>query len=87
MIQDNKATRVHWIEEAELDARPELVKTLSVAPPRGTGRIRLLEIPDVDLQPCGGTHVRQLAEIGRVRVSKIEKKSRMNRRISIVFDD
>jgi misacylated tRNA(Ala) deacylase len=86
LIARDLATEVTWIDEAELDARPELVKTLSVAPPRGTGRVRLLSVPGVDLQPCGGTHVARLGEIGRVRVSKIEKKSRLNRRIQVVFD-
>lgn len=87
LIAADTATAVQWITDAELDARPELVKTLSVAPPRGAGRIRLLSIPGVDLQPCGGTHVARLGEIGRVRVSKIEKKSRLNRRIAIVLED
>jgi misacylated tRNA(Ala) deacylase len=86
LIERDLATEVMWIDEAELDARPELVKTLSVAPPRGSGRVRLLSVPGVDLQPCGGTHVARLGEIGRVRVSKIEKKSRLNRRIQVVFD-
>ncbi|CUH39066.1 Alanine--tRNA ligase [Jannaschia seosinensis] len=78
-----------WITEAELDANPELVKTLAVQPPRGAGRIRLVRIGDrdvpVDLQPCGGTHVRSTAEIGPVRVGKIENKGRSNRRISLTF--
>ncbi|MEM7642881.1 MAG: alanyl-tRNA editing protein [Pseudomonadota bacterium] len=79
-----------WIDEAELDANPGLVKTLSVQPPRGAGRIRLVRIGTadrlVDLQPCGGTHVRSTAEIGRARVGKIENKGRSNRRISITLD-
>ena len=75
-----------WITEAELDAQPDLVKTLSAQPPRGEGDIRLIRIGDIDLQPCGGTHVATTSEIGRVRVAKIEKKSRHNRRVSIVFD-
>lgn len=87
LIGRNTATAVQWISDAELDARPDLVKTLSVAPPRGAGEVRLLSIPGVDLQPCGGTHVARLGEIGRVRVSKIEKKSRLNRRIAIVLED
>lgn len=87
LIAADTATAVQWITDAELDARPELVRTLSVAPPRGAGRVRLLSIPGVDLQPCGGTHVARLGEIGRVRVSKIEKKSRLNRRIAIVLED
>lgn len=78
-----------WIDEAELDARPELVKTLSVQPPRGAGRIRLVRIgPEdapIDLQPCGGTHVARTGEIGRVRVAKIENKGRQNRRVSLTL--
>lgn len=87
LIAADTATAVQWISDAELSARPDLVKTLSVAPPRGAGRVRLLSIPGVDLQPCGGTHVARLGEIGRVRVSKVEKKSRQNRRIAIVLED
>jgi misacylated tRNA(Ala) deacylase len=62
------ATETVWITDEELDARPELVKTMSVQPPRGSGRVRLLRIPGVDLQPCGGTHVRNIGEIGGIRV-------------------
>lgn len=77
-----------WISDAELDAQPELVRTMSVQPPRNAGgTIRLVEFDGVDLQPCGGTHVASTSEIGRVRVSKIEKKGKQNRRINIVFDD
>ncbi|TCH97092.1 alanyl-tRNA editing protein [Roseococcus sp. SYP-B2431] len=78
-----------WISEAELDANPGLVRTLSVQPPRGSGRIRLVRIgteaAQVDLQPCGGTHVKSTAEIGRVEVAKMENKGRQNRRISLVL--
>jgi len=74
-----------WIEEDELEARPELLRTLSVRPPRGARRIRLLEIPGLDLQPCGGTHVRGTGEIGPVRIAKIEKKGRRNRRVYLEF--
>jgi misacylated tRNA(Ala) deacylase len=70
-----------WITDEELEAKPELVRTMSVKPPRGTGRVRLMEIAGVDLQPCGGTHVRNTAEIGPVAVTKIENKGRQNRRI------
>ena len=74
-----------WITDAELDANPALVKTMSVQPPRGSGQIRLVRIGvganTADLQPCGGTHVRNTAEIGRVRIGKIEKKGRQNRRV------
>lgn len=87
LIAADYPVTAEWITEAELDARPELVKTLSVQPPRGAGHVRLVRIGDVDLQPCGGTHVASTAEIGRVRVAKIEKKSRHNRRVSVVFDD
>lgn len=87
LIARDTATAAEWISDAELDARPDLVKTLSVAPPRGAGRVRLLAIPDIDLQPCGGTHVARIGEIGRVRVTKIEKKSRMNRRIAVELED
>lgn len=79
-----------WITEAELDAQPDLVKTMSVQPPRGAGRIRLIRIGEgaaqVDLQPCGGTHVARTAEIGPVRLGKIEKKGRQNRRVSLHLD-
>ncbi|WP_300030452.1 alanyl-tRNA editing protein [uncultured Roseobacter sp.] len=93
-INDLIATdaRVHeeWITEEELDAQPDLVKTLTVKPPRGSGRIRLIRIGDeatpIDLQPCGGTHVARLGEIGRVRLGKTEKKGRMNRRIYLHLD-
>lgn len=75
-----------WITDAELDANPGLVKTMSVKPPRGAGRVRLIEIAGIDLQPCGGTHVRRTGEIGRVLVTDIEKKGRQNRRVRIALD-
>jgi misacylated tRNA(Ala) deacylase len=74
-----------WITDAELDANPGLVKTMSVQPPRGSGRIRLVEIAGIDLQPCGGTHVRQTSEIGRVEVYQVEKKGKLNRRVRVRF--
>ncbi len=80
-----------WITDAELDANPALVKTMSVQPPRGAGRVRLIRIgqgeDQVDLQPCGGTHVARTGEIGRVRLGKIEKKGRQNRRVYLHLDD
>lgn len=76
-----------WISEEELDANPELVRTMSVQPPRGKGEIRLLEIGNVDLQPCGGTHLRSTGEVGAVRIGKVEKKGRQNRRVNIHLDD
>lgn len=87
LVESDITVSARWVDEAELDARPELVRTMSVQPPRGGGRIRLLEIDGVDLQPCGGTHVQRTGEIGRVRVKKIEKKGKHNRRVNIVFDD
>ncbi len=75
-----------WISDEELDAQPELVRAMSVQPPKGAGKVRLLEIEGIDLQPCGGTHLRSTAEVGNVRVGKVEKKGRHNRRVSIVLD-
>ena len=77
--------RHRWISEAELDANPGLVRSMSVQPPRGLGRVRVLEIDGVDLQPCGGTHVANTADIGAVVVTKIEKKSAMTRRVVLGF--
>jgi misacylated tRNA(Ala) deacylase len=74
-----------WITDEELAAQPELVRTMSVKPPSGTGRVRLMEISGVDLQPCGGTHIRNTAEIGSVIVAKIENKGRQNRRVILAF--
>ncbi|MFZ1470674.1 MAG: alanyl-tRNA editing protein [Paracoccaceae bacterium] len=80
-----------WITDAQLQANPGLVKTMSVRPPMGQGRVRLVRIGDgaqqIDLQPCGGTHVARTAEIGRVEIGKIENKGRQNRRISITLAD
>jgi len=80
-----------WISGAELEARPELVKTMSVQPPRGAGQIRLVRIgaPEepLDLQPCGGTHVARTGEIGALRLGKIEKKGRMNRRLYLHLEE
>lgn len=86
LIANDHELRTRWITDAELDARPELVRTLSVQPPRGAGRVRLLEIVDVDLQPCGGTHVRSTAEVGAMRIGKVENKGRHNRRINVHLD-
>ena len=86
-IAEDHAISAHWIDEAELERRPELVRTMSVQPPRGQGRIRLVEIDGLDLQACGGTHVRSTREIGRVHIAKIEKKGRQNRRVQVVFDE
>jgi misacylated tRNA(Ala) deacylase len=72
-----------WVSDAELVARPELVKTMSVAPPRGAGRVRLLEIRGVDLQACGGTHVKNTAEVGSVRVARIRSEGKRNKRVTL----
>ena len=74
-----------WITDAELLANPGLVKTLSVMPPLGQGRVRLVRIGQIDLQPCGGTHVARTGEIGRIEIGKIEKKGRQNRRVTIAL--
>jgi misacylated tRNA(Ala) deacylase len=78
-------TETVWITDAELDARPDLVKTMSVQPPRGAGRVRLLRIPGVDLQPCGGTHVRNIGEIGAIRVLRIRSEGKRNKRVEIAL--
>jgi misacylated tRNA(Ala) deacylase len=74
-----------WISDAELDAQPELVKTMSVQPPRGSGRVRLLRIPEIDLQPCGGTHVRNIGEIKAITVTKIRNEGKRNKRVEIAL--
>ena len=85
LIASGAATETAWITDAELDAQPELVKTMSVQPPRGVGRVRLLRIPGIDLQPCGGTHVANIGEIGAIRVVKIRSEGRHNKRVEIVL--
>jgi misacylated tRNA(Ala) deacylase len=86
-IAEDRPIRFMWIDADEFDARPELVKTMSVRPPATSGRIRLVEIAGVDLQACGGTHVRSTGEIGALHVGKIENKGRQNRRISLTLLD
>ncbi len=85
LIAQGAATETVWITDAQLDAQPELVKTMSVQPPRGAGRVRLLRIPGIDLQPCGGTHVADIAEIAGIRVLKIRSEGRRNRRVEIAL--
>ena len=85
LIAQAVETETVWINDAELDARPELVKTMSVQPPRGTGRVRLLRIPGIDLQPCGGTHVKNIAEIGPIRVLRIRSEGKRNKRVEIAL--
>jgi misacylated tRNA(Ala) deacylase len=89
LITADHRVRIEWVDESVLDTNPGLVRTMSVQPPRGTGRLRLVQIGEgdarVDLQPCGGTHVSRTGEIGPMRVQKIENKGKQNRRIVIVF--
>ncbi len=87
MIDGDHAVTREWISDVELDANPGLIKTMSVKPPRGSGRVRLIRIGEVDLQPCGGTHVSRTGEIGRMSVSKIESKGARNKRVRISFAD
>ena len=87
LVEEDHTVSCRWISDAELDANPELVRTMSVQPPRGKGEVRLLEIEGVDLQPCGGTHLKSTAEVGKVRIGKVEKKGRRNRRVNIHLDD
>ncbi|MEL6297376.1 MAG: alanyl-tRNA editing protein [Pseudomonadota bacterium] len=88
LVAEGHAIASRWITDAELDANPDLVRTMSVQPPRGSGRIRLVAIGDdggIDLQPCGGTHVASTGEIGGLQVTKIEKKGKQNRRVRVAL--
>jgi misacylated tRNA(Ala) deacylase len=88
LIAEDHPVSQRWIADAELETNPNLVRTMAVKPPMGTGRVRLVSIGEtgvVDLQPCGGTHVRRTSEIGQLHITKIEKKGKLNRRIRIAF--
>ena len=85
LIQQDQPRHFRWITDEELQSQPELVRTMSVSPPIGQGEVRLVEFEQIDLQPCGGTHVARSGEIGEVRVSKIEKKGKQNRRVIVEF--
>ena len=87
LIESNHPVEIRWITDEELENQPDLVRTMSVQPPKGSGRVRLVNVKDVDLQPCGGTHLKSTGEIGKVLVKKIEKKGKHNRRINVVFAD
>lgn len=87
LVDANYPMSMRWITDEELAANPELVRTMSAPPPTGTGKVRLVNFEGIDLQPCGGTHVASTSEIGKVRVQKVEKKGKLNRRIIVVFDE
>ena len=87
LLAKDLPTAAQWITEEELAAQPELVRTMSVSPPTGVGKVRLMAVEGVDLQPCGGTHVASICEIGRVRVGKIENKGKQNRRINVHLEE
>jgi len=85
LVEENHPVSARWISDEELAENPDLVRTMSVKPPVGTGKVRVLNVEGVDLQPCGGTHVAATGEIGPVRVRKIEKKGKHNRRVNLEF--
>lgn len=85
MVAADHAVTSEWITDAEMERNLDLIKTMKVRPPMGQGRVRLVRIGDIDLQPCGGTHVRRTGEIGPLALGKIEKKGKQNRRVSVVF--
>jgi misacylated tRNA(Ala) deacylase len=85
LIEAGHPVSAEWITDAELEANPGLIKSMNVKPPMGQGRVRLVRIGDVDLQPCGGTHVANTREIGPLKLGKIEKKGAINRRVTVFF--
>lgn len=87
MIEADHSVATSWISDEDLQAKPELVKTMSVKPPMGAGRVRLIDVDGLDLQPCGGTHVGRTGEIGPVAVTKIENKGKQNRRVVVTLVD
>ncbi len=87
VVGEDRALAARWVTDEEMESNPELVRTMSVAPPSGSGRVRLMEIDGVDLQACGGTHVARTGEIGSVRVGKIENKGKRNRRVNIHLEN
>ncbi len=85
LVEAGHPVSAEWITDAELDANPGLIKSMNVKPPMGQGRVRLVRIGDIDLQPCGGTHVANTREIGPLKLGKIEKKGAINRRVTVFF--
>ena len=87
LVKKDHEISYQWITNDELEQQPELVRTMSVKPPKINGKIRLVKISNVDLQPCGGTHVKSTAEIGEIKIVKIENKGKMNRRVNLLIND
>ena len=87
LVQNDHEISYQWISNEELDKQPELVRTMSVKPPRTNSKIRLVKIGNIDLQPCGGTHVKSTKEIGIIKIGKIENKGKKNRRVNILLND
>tara|TARA_Y100001970_G_C14070678_1_gene769254 strand:- start:218 stop:919 length:702 start_codon:yes stop_codon:yes gene_type:complete len=87
LVNENHIITSELIDSKILKEKPEIVRTMSVKPPEIDGKIRLIKIGNIDLQPCGGTHVKSTIEIGKIKISKIENKGKMNRRVSIVLND
>jgi misacylated tRNA(Ala) deacylase len=85
MVEADHPVTTEWITDAEMEEKADLIKTMKVKPPTGQGRVRLVRIGDIDLQPCGGTHVARTGEIGRLRLGKIENKGKQNRRVNLLF--
>ncbi len=86
LVKENYEISYQWITNDELEKQPELVRTMSVQPPKIKGKIRLVKIGNVDLQPCGGTHVKSTSEIGEIKIGKIENKGKMNRRVNLLIN-
>ena len=87
LVKDDHEISYQWITLEELDNQPDLVRTMSVKPPRTNNKIRLVKIGSIDLQPCGGTHVSRTKEIGNIRIGKLENKGKMNRRVNLSISD
>ncbi len=87
LIHDDHEISIQWITNEELDKQPDLIRTMSVKPPRTNNKIRLVKIGNIDLQPCGGTHVKSTKEIGEIKIGKIENKGKMNRRVNLSIND
>jgi misacylated tRNA(Ala) deacylase len=86
LIDADYGVTFRWITDEEMQTKMDLVRTMSVTPPMGQGRVRLIDVDGIDLQPCGGTHVSRTGEIGAVRIGKVEKKGKHNRRINLHLD-